>query len=211
MRIAILIRLGCTSKPARKKCKSTSQLLHTAQQFFSCLTFYLARVWLFSTCVFFFACVCVSHTLFQRAFVFIYGFSCSFSWQAGGSREFTVLLPTKTAVNTPWNRLRRQSVYLQDSWSDENLFGCFLFGFRVLKLFDSHLSDWSDHCIKHFPQYCSLIHRSQLFLTWLNQFLFLGSIPSLLLTEYKVLRHPFYMPRKTWLMGSHSSHFRHAL
>ena len=32
---------------------------------------------------------------------------------AGGSREFTVLLPTKTAVNTPWSRLRRQSVYLR--------------------------------------------------------------------------------------------------
>ena len=38
-----------------------------------------------------------------------------------------------------------------------------------------------------------------------------GYVPLLLLTEYKLLRHPFSLPRKTWLMKSHSSHLRHAL
>ena len=74
--------------------------------------------------------LCVSHTLFQRAFVSCFhdDSRCCHK-QAGGSREFTVLLPTKTAVNTPWSRLRRQSVYLQVSWSDEILFGLVSFWF----------------------------------------------------------------------------------
>ena len=38
-----------------------------------------------------------------------------------------------------------------------------------------------------------------------------GYVPLLLLTEYKLLRHPFSLPRKTWLMKSHSSHLRHAV
>ena len=38
-----------------------------------------------------------------------------------------------------------------------------------------------------------------------------GYVPLLLLTEYKLLRHSFSLPRKTWLMKSHSSHLRHAL
>ena len=62
-------------------------------------------------------CVCVSNPVPKGIFIlFADGLSnkkfCMPNSKTGGSREFTVLLPTKTAVNTPWSRLRRQSVYL---------------------------------------------------------------------------------------------------
>ena len=46
-------------------------------------------------------CVCVCHTLFLRVLQRFSSFSCKQGGVRSGSRESTVLLPTKTAVDIP--------------------------------------------------------------------------------------------------------------